>query len=55
MSLYLPADAAPFNLAAMDLLAEAIVDPGFGIFPDLLVPSFGQDLIRLIQEKIAAD
>ncbi len=55
MSLSLPADAAPFNLAAMDLLAEAIVDPGFGIFPDLLVPSFGQDLIRLIQEKIAAD
>ncbi|MFT4638860.1 MAG: SM-20-related protein [Verrucomicrobiales bacterium] len=55
MSLSLPVDAALFDHAAMDLLAEAIADPGYGIFPDFLVPSLGRDLIGLVRDKIADD
>ncbi|MGJ8676292.1 MAG: 2OG-Fe(II) oxygenase [Akkermansiaceae bacterium] len=44
-----------FDAAAMDLLATAVAEPGYGIFPDFLRPNIQQDLIQVMADKIAAD
>lgn len=47
--------SSPFDLKSMDLLVEAVADPGYGIFPDLLSPEVQQDLVQLMADKVAAD
>ena len=39
----------------MDLLATAVADPGYGVFPKLLTPELQQNLIQLMDDKVAAD
>jgi len=47
--------SSPFDLEAMDLLIEAVADPGYGIFSDFLTPGIQRDLIQLMAAKVAAD
>ena len=46
---------SPFDLESMDLLVEAVADPGYGVFPDLLSPEVQQNLVQLMADKVAAD
>ena len=39
----------------MDLLASAVADPGYGVFPHLLTPKIQQDLVQLMADKVAND
>ena len=45
----------PFDLGAMDLLAHAVAEQGYGVFSDFLTPELQQSLIQLMDEKVAAD
>ncbi|MEN8693493.1 MAG: 2OG-Fe(II) oxygenase [Akkermansiaceae bacterium] len=47
--------ASPFDPDAMDRLASAVADPGYGIFPDFLTPEIQADLIQLMADKVAAN
>jgi len=46
---------SPFDTVSMDLLAEAVAEPGYGVFPNFLTPEVQRDLIQLMSAKVAAD
>lgn len=44
-----------FDQDSIDLLIEAVADPGYGVFPDFLTAEVQQGLIQLMAHKVAAD
>lgn len=46
---------SPFDTDAMERLASAVADPGYGVFPNFLTDGIQQDLVQLMNDKVAAD
>lgn len=44
-----------FSLAAMNQLATAVADSGYGVFPDLLPTAVQNDLIQFMADKVTAE